>query len=103
MLVIISATALEPCGPDGAAPLSACKKTRKAAVRIVIHLNIHGIRRDGGFQVIDMVRGVGADAGAGARRGLDCALSHADCQARSARLPLILFMMRVKEGYRGCS
>ncbi len=41
--------------PAGAAPLSACNAKTKAAIRIGIHLNIHGIRRDTLFQVIDLV------------------------------------------------
>jgi hypothetical protein len=43
--------------PDGAeagtALLSACKMKAIAAVRIAVHLNIHGIRRNCTLQVID--------------------------------------------------
>jgi hypothetical protein len=58
MLEIISTSALEPGDQDGtagAAPLSACDIKRKAAVKIGIHLIFNGIRRDGPFQVIDLV------------------------------------------------
>src|SRR6266568_8518852 len=58
MLLSISISALVPCDtgvPAGGAPLSACNAKRTAAVRIGIHLSIHGIRRDGPLQVIDLV------------------------------------------------
>jgi hypothetical protein len=59
MLCIMSISAVGACvrdGPAGAAPPSACNAMTKAAVKIAIHLNIHGIRRDYSFQVIDLVR-----------------------------------------------
>src|ERR1039458_5754123 len=58
MLLNISISAPEPWEigpPAGGAPLSTCKTKTKAAVRIGIHLSIHGIRRGRTFQVIDMV------------------------------------------------
>jgi hypothetical protein len=57
-LPIISITAPVPCETGFAAagaPPSACRTKAKAAVKIGIHLNIHGIRRDSGLQVIDLV------------------------------------------------
>jgi hypothetical protein len=58
-LPIIAVNALKLDMPDGAAagaaPLSACKMKANAAVRIAIHLNIHGIRRSAAAQVIDWV------------------------------------------------
>ncbi len=50
MLPIMSISALVPgigAAPAGAALLSACIAKTKTAVKIGIHLNIHGIRRDG--------------------------------------------------------
>jgi hypothetical protein len=57
MLPIIDVSELKldmPAGAAaGAAPPSACKMKAIAAVKIAVHLNIHGIRRDYALLVID--------------------------------------------------
>src|ERR1039457_3994292 len=58
LLEIISTSALEPSVDAGVAtpaPLSDCSIKTKAAIKIGIHLCLHGIRRKDPFQVIDQV------------------------------------------------
>src|ERR1035438_6953790 len=76
---------------------------KKAAVRIGIHLNMHGIRRDGGFQVIDMVRREALSANGQRRRRAARAMLRSDGLRRSTRLGLSQLIESVPRSSRKCS